>query len=177
MSTIRRVDFIALSGITREAFDTRARRQHFHFLNTDMISETPVVGRRAYKVGDAFLTIIADNFAEMGVPLRDACTAMVNMDTLLAARWKDIGHSVREWRSGAKPVVAALVQTSIGWAIRDPIVGFFDEINSHLPTVADGLEPYKGVVIVNVSMAGALLQDRATAQEIDILEFWNSPAL
>ena len=56
---IRRVDFQALTGLSRTAFDSRVRRAAFHFVNAEMAGVAGG-GRRQYSLKDALYTCIAD---------------------------------------------------------------------------------------------------------------------
>jgi hypothetical protein len=165
---VRRVDFMKLTGLTREVFDSRARRMQFPFSNTD-------VGDRSYRVWEAYLTLIADDLSEKcGMYLTDACSLASTLSGELQRRWPNIVTTSQS--PGADIFCGRLdLPFSEGRGGQPPpswkgVVGTLPQIVREV-----GKSSIIRVALTNASRLAAVLHSRAVNANLDLADFWKTP--
>jgi hypothetical protein len=165
---VRRVEFIKLTRLTREAFDARSRRKHFPFRNTDIVDGS-------YPIWQAYLTLIADDFNEnLGMDLTDACQLASALSRELQRRWRKIVTTSQfpgadifcgrldlpfsEGTEGQPPPV---------WK---PVVGTLPQISREVRESS-----VVRVALTNASKSAAVLHSRAVNADLDLTDFWKTP--
>jgi hypothetical protein len=181
LGQVRRVDFITLTGLTRESFDARARRKQFPFSNTDVMNSQYVgdddATYRPYRVWDAYLTLIADDLNRaLGIHLSLTCQLARNMSADLQRRWsKIVDTSFSDQLAGGPKAIlcgGVAVVFKEDWQRQQlptwkPVVGTLSDIARQVAKTS-----INRVALTSATQLATVLRVRAVDGNVDLSLFW-----
>jgi len=176
-----RRDWLLLVHHDRAVFDSRARRDQYPFLNSDMVDvRQSAAGEESrykmYSATEALYTIIADELnAQVNTPLHQACSIAAQLSDFVVPHLPEIVASAAAFHRGQETEELFCGFIKCHRSDGGRAIEFTRPVYGTMAAMADLPRHWPTIIawgFINLTRAAALLKKRADEHHIDLGDFW-----